>query len=171
MVPCFTTSSTVMLDIFPTAVSTTIRSSRPEVFLRKVVLKICSKFTGGHPCRSVISIKLLCNFIEITLRHGCSPVNLLHIFRTPLPRNNSGWLLLNVPFKSRLKEIQITGQINAFCRQRIPEPRRARKEIVDIDILITYRNGDKKIKIMQPIRITSGLVTRKGKWNQFIQFR
>ena len=22
------------------------------------------------------------NFIEITLRHGCSPVNLLHIFRT-----------------------------------------------------------------------------------------
>ena len=26
--------------------------------------------------------KLLCNFIEITLRHGCSPVNLLHIFRT-----------------------------------------------------------------------------------------
>ena len=29
------------------------------------------------------SIKLLCNFIEIALRHGCSPANLLHIFRTP----------------------------------------------------------------------------------------
>ena len=26
---------------------------------------------------------LLCNFFEITLQHGCSPVNLLHIFRTP----------------------------------------------------------------------------------------
>ena len=25
-----------------------------------------------------------CNFIEIALKHGCSPVNLLHIFRTPL---------------------------------------------------------------------------------------
>ena len=67
---------------------TTFRSSRPEVFLRKSVLKICSKFTGEHPCRSVISIKLLCNFIEITLRHGCFPVNLLHIsehllLRTP----------------------------------------------------------------------------------------
>ena len=24
----------------------------------------------------------LCDFIEITLRHGCSPVNLLHFFRT-----------------------------------------------------------------------------------------
>ena len=28
-------------------------------------------------------IKLQSNFIEITLRHGCSPVNLLHIFKTP----------------------------------------------------------------------------------------
>ena len=25
------------------------------------------------------------NFIEITLRHGCSPISLLHIFRTPFP--------------------------------------------------------------------------------------
>ena len=62
------------------------RSSRPEMFLKKGVLKICSKFTGDHPCRSVISIKLLCNFIEIALRDGCSPVNLLHIFRTPFLR-------------------------------------------------------------------------------------
>ena len=58
-----------------------IRSSHPEVFLRKGVQKIRSKFTGEHPCRSVNSIKLLCNIIEIALRHGCSPVNLLHIFR------------------------------------------------------------------------------------------
>ena len=35
------------------------RSHRPEVFLGKGVLKICSKFTGEHPCRSAISIKLL----------------------------------------------------------------------------------------------------------------
>ena len=37
------------------------RNSRPEVFLGKGVLKICSKFTGEHPCRSVISIKLQSN--------------------------------------------------------------------------------------------------------------
>ena len=36
---------------------------------------------------------MLCNFIEITLRHGCSAVNLLHIFRTSFPGNTSGWLL------------------------------------------------------------------------------
>ena len=43
------------------------RSIHPRVFLGKGVLKICSKLTGGHPCRSAISIKLLCNLIEITL--------------------------------------------------------------------------------------------------------
>ena len=35
-----------------------IRSSHTEVFLGKAVLKICSNFTGEHPCRSAISIKL-----------------------------------------------------------------------------------------------------------------
>ena len=71
-------------------------SSRPEVFLRKAVLKICSKFTGEHPCRSVISVKLQSNFIEITLRYGCSPVHLLYIFRAHFSRNTSWWLLLTI---------------------------------------------------------------------------
>ena len=31
--------------------------------------------------------KLQSNFIEITLRHECSSVNLQHIFRTPFPKN------------------------------------------------------------------------------------
>ena len=30
------------------------------------------------------------------IRHGCSPVNLLHIFRTPFPKNTSGGLLLSL---------------------------------------------------------------------------
>ena len=45
-------------------------------------------------CRTGTSIKLLYNFIEIALRHGCSPVSLLHIFRKPFPRGTSGGLLL-----------------------------------------------------------------------------
>ena len=64
------------------------------VFLGKRVLKICGKSTGERPCRSVISIKLHSNFIEVTLRQGCSPVNVLNIFRTLFPKNTSGWLLL-----------------------------------------------------------------------------
>ena len=73
------------------------RSSIPEVFLGKGVLKIDSKFTGEHPYRRAISIKLLCSFIEIALRHGCSPVNLLHIFRTPFlrtPLDGCFWIYL-----------------------------------------------------------------------------
>ena len=40
-----------------------------------------------------VAIKLQSNFIEIILRHGCSPVNLLHIFRAPLSKNTSIGLL------------------------------------------------------------------------------
>ena len=32
--------------------------------------------------------------LEIALRHGCSPVNMLYIFRTPFPKITSGRLLL-----------------------------------------------------------------------------
>ena len=66
------------------------------MFLVKHVLKICSKSTGEHLSQSVILIKLLSNFIEITHRHGCSPVNLLHIFKTPFTNNTSGRLLLKI---------------------------------------------------------------------------
>ena len=34
--------------------------------------------------------------LNTTLLHGSSPVNLLHIFRTPFLRNTSGWLLLKM---------------------------------------------------------------------------
>ena len=64
------------------------------MFLGKGVLKICSRFTGAHSCQSVIEIELLCSFIEIALREGRSPVNLLHISRTPFPKNTYGGLLL-----------------------------------------------------------------------------
>ena len=42
-----------------------------------------------------------CDFIEsifigIRLRHGCSPVNLLHFFRTPFFKNTSGGVLLSI---------------------------------------------------------------------------
>ena len=64
------------------------------MFLRKSVLKICRKFTGEQPRQSVVSVNLPNKCIEIALRHGCSPVNLLHIFRTPFYKNTSGGLLL-----------------------------------------------------------------------------
>ena len=73
------------------------RSSCPEVFLEKGVPEICSKFT-----RKVISVKLLSNFIEIALKCGCFPVNLLYIFGPPFTINTSGCLLLTLWFVSLL---------------------------------------------------------------------
>ena len=87
------------------------RSSHPEVFLGKDVLKICREFTGEQPCQIAISIKLQSNFIEITLRHGCSPVNLLHIFRTTFLKNTSRQILPN-------SEKTIRSHYSNICSQR-----------------------------------------------------
>ena len=69
---------------------------------------------------------------------------------------------------SRLKTTKITGQRKGFYRQSIPEFSCARKETVDIDILVTSRNGDRKI--MQSFRIMSRPPSRKKKWKQLSHF-
>ena len=62
----------------------------------------------------------------------------------------------------------MAGQRKTFYRQRILDSCCARKETVDIDILIPSRNGGRKI--MQSLRITSRPALRKKKWNQLSQF-
>ena len=80
------------------------RSSPLLVFLVKCVLKIYSKFTGEHPYQSEISKNFLCNFAEITLRHGCFPVNLLYILRPPFPKNTYGGVFLEELFSKKKKK-------------------------------------------------------------------
>ena len=88
---------------------------------RGVLRKRCSEtkqqIYRRNPCRSVLSIKLLRNFIEIAVRHGCSPVNLLHIFRIPFPMNTSGWLLLHFCLISLLCPINNNNFRNRLCKQ------------------------------------------------------
>ena len=60
---------------------------------------------------------------------------------------------------SRLKATKIRGQRKAFYRQRIPGSSSLRKETVAIDILVTSRNGYRKI--MQSISIASRPTLRK----------
>ena len=95
-----------------------LRSNCQKVFLGKGVLKIYryteGQFTEEHPSRSVISIKSLCNFIEITLGHGCSPVKLLYIFRTSFSQNTSEGLLLRA-FCSRKIFWNILWPISYQC--------------------------------------------------------
>ena len=68
-----------------------------------------------YPCQSVILIKLLGSFTEITLLYGCSLVNLLHIFRTLFPKNTSGGPLLKI---ERIKHVSRWSNkiaLDGFC--------------------------------------------------------
>ena len=59
--------------------------------------------------------KLQSNFTEITLRYGCSLVNLLHIFRTPFVKNTSEKLLLDFPsYGSELRK-KFTVRLLLMC--------------------------------------------------------
>ena len=75
--------------LFLYLIPTMFRSNHPEVFLEKGVWKYAANLHENT--RAEVWFQ---NFIEITLRHGCSPVNLLHIFRILFLKNTSGQLLL-----------------------------------------------------------------------------
>ena len=71
-----------------------IRSSSPEVFFRKGVLKVCSKFAKEHPYRSVISIKFLKQLYWNRFSAWVFSCKFAAYFRTPFPKNTSGCLIL-----------------------------------------------------------------------------
>ena len=62
---------------------------------------------------------------------------------------------------SRLKATKVLDQRKTFYRKRIPESSCVKKEMVDIDILVTSRNDDRKI--IQSIRIMRKPTSRKRK--------
>ena len=100
------------------------KTSHLQVFLGKGVLKMPRKFTGENPCRSVISINVHNNFIEITLWHGCSPVNLLHISRTLFLQNTTEHLRTTASI--RLQDIPVAwlhccDELNIRCSRYMPE--------------------------------------------------
>ena len=72
-------------------------------------------------------------------------------------------------FNSRFKAIHAIGQRKVFYRKRIPEPSCTRIETVNIDILVTSRNDDRKI--IQSFRIMSRPPSKIRKCNQLSQFR
>ena len=112
----------LILSILKKKLHANYRSSPPEVLLGKSILKICSKFTGEHPYRSVISVKFLklhCKFIEIALRYGVFSCKFAvfpeHLFiRTPL----EGYFCnLGFPFKmSLVNEKKTSADVFTFTR-------------------------------------------------------
>ena len=72
------------------------------VFRKSCSANVQQIYRRTPACGTVILIKLQSNFLEITLRHGYSSVNFLHIFITSFPKNTSGGLLLFFPMCSDL---------------------------------------------------------------------
>ena len=81
-----------------------VTSSPPEVFLGKGVLKYAAKLQESTHAEVW--------FIEITFRHGCSPVNLLHIFRTSFLKNTPGDLLL---IWQPVNAFTLCNELISFC--------------------------------------------------------
>ena len=88
---------------------TKYRSSRQEVFLRKDVVKICSKFTGEHSCRSAISIKLQSMSVLLYMCYIFSE----HLFpKSTSGRTSANRTLDNQMLIMRNAMLQITWQNN-----------------------------------------------------------
>ena len=66
------------------------RSSRPEVFCKKGVLRNFAKFTGKQLCQSLFFNKVA------GLRHRYFPVKFAKFLRTSFFTEHLRWLLLNV---------------------------------------------------------------------------
>ena len=89
------------------------RSSRPEVFCKKVVLRNFAKFTGKHLCQSIFFNKVAglraANLFKKRLWHRCFPMNFVKFLRAPFLQNTSRQLLLKIkklfqqPFQLKLK--------------------------------------------------------------------
>ena len=64
------------------------RSSRPDLFCKKSVFRIFTKFTGKHLCQGLFFNKVA------GLKHKCFPINIAKFLRTPILKSTKEPLLL-----------------------------------------------------------------------------
>ena len=80
--------------------STHYRSSRPEVFCKKGVLKNFKKFPGKYLCQGLFFYKVsslgLAILLKKRLYHRCFPVNFVKFPTTPFLIEPFWWLLLSL---------------------------------------------------------------------------
>ena len=87
-----------MSDKSSMAICSTIRSSRPEVFCKKGVLRNFTKFTGKYQCQSVFFYKVARLRAAALLKkrpwHRCFPVNYVKFLRILFHIEHFWWPLL-----------------------------------------------------------------------------
>ena len=79
----------------------------PEVFFKKGVLRIFTKFIGKHLCQRLFFNKVAgprpATLLKKSLWHRCFPINFAKFLRTPFLQNTSGRLLLS--FRESFKRV------------------------------------------------------------------
>ena len=97
------------------------RSSRPELFCKKGVLKKFTKFTGKHLCQSLFFNKVAslrpATLLKKRLWHRCFLVNFVKFLRTTFFIEHFRWLsLMYIQFRSYVQEekssnfLELSGQ-------------------------------------------------------------
>ena len=80
------------------------RSSRPDVFCKKDVLRNFAKFTGKHLCQILCFAKVAgltpATLLKKRLWHRCFPVNFAKFLIAPFLTEHLRWLLLSFPLKT-----------------------------------------------------------------------
>ena len=81
------------------------RSSLPEVFFKKGVLRNFTKFTGKHLYQSLFFNKVAglrsATLLKKRLLHRCVPVSFVRFLRTPFHTEQLRWLLLSQSLMKR----------------------------------------------------------------------
>ena len=90
--PCWTKLCIGGVNIF-LFIDRSIQKQPRRSVLRKRCSKVMQQIYRRAPMPKRSFNEVASNFIEIALRHGCSPINLLHISGKPFPKNTSGVLL------------------------------------------------------------------------------
>ena len=71
----------------------TFKAKQKAFFINFQGLSVAKNCLRPESAALKVFRKCAANFQEKTLRHGCSAVNLINMFRTSFPKNTSGWLL------------------------------------------------------------------------------
>ena len=113
-----------------------VRSSCPEVFCRKGVLKTFGKLRGKHLCQTLIFNKVA----DKRLWHWCFAVNFTKLLRTPFFIEHLWWLLLDSMLSSnsnkKLKELIASNQVLTFMSSIKGTPASWKKVFFDVLAMI-----------------------------------
>ena len=93
------------------------RSSRPEVFCKKGVLKSLTKCTGKHLCHSLFFNKVIglmpATLLKKRLRHRCFPVS--NFYKHLFTQNTSGGCFCELSFLGFCHKLWSVAKVILFC--------------------------------------------------------